>query len=200
MSLPQDPVFIGDPPPPVRKNNTVLWVLLILGVGALCVGGVILTAILFPVFSQARLAATRTNCLTNIKQVGLAHIIYSAEFDDKLPLGPDWHQAVAKYQTDEAAFHCPVAAKDHGPESFGYGFNEGLAGAGLVAVGTAQRTILIFESQDLSASFVGGESDLANPARHLNGGNFAMADSSARFIKYQDPAEPDALKSYFWKP
>lgn len=46
----------------------------------------ILAAILFPVFAQAKESAKKTASLSQIKQVGTAFIIYSADSDDVLPL------------------------------------------------------------------------------------------------------------------
>lgn len=42
----------------------------------------ILAAILFPVFAQAKLAAKKTSSLSNTKEVGLAEIMYSGDYDD----------------------------------------------------------------------------------------------------------------------
>lgn len=47
----------------------------------------ILAAILFPVFSQAKQAAKRTQYLSQAKQAGTAIIIYTADYDDLFPLG-----------------------------------------------------------------------------------------------------------------
>lgn len=45
----------------------------------------ILAAILFPVFAQAKVAAQRTQVLSNAKQHGLAAIMYANDFDDMFP-------------------------------------------------------------------------------------------------------------------
>jgi len=42
----------------------------------------ILAAILFPVFAQAKEAAKKTQCLSNVKNLDLATIIYSSDYDD----------------------------------------------------------------------------------------------------------------------
>ncbi len=42
----------------------------------------ILAAILFPVFAQAKLAAKGTASLSNLKQIGTGHAIYSGDYDD----------------------------------------------------------------------------------------------------------------------
>jgi hypothetical protein len=60
---------------------------IILGGGCLLlvVGGSILAAILFPVFAQAREKARQTACLSNIKQMGMASLMYAQDYDNKLP-------------------------------------------------------------------------------------------------------------------
>jgi len=47
----------------------------------------ILAAILFPVFAQARAKARQTTCLSNLKQIALACIMYASDNDDHLPDG-----------------------------------------------------------------------------------------------------------------
>ncbi len=47
----------------------------------------ILAAILFPVFAQAREKARQASCTSNLKQVGVAVLMYSSDYDEKLPLG-----------------------------------------------------------------------------------------------------------------
>jgi prepilin-type N-terminal cleavage/methylation domain-containing protein/prepilin-type processing-associated H-X9-DG protein len=46
---------------------------------------VILAAILFPVFAQARDAVRRGRCLSNLRQLTLAHQLYAQEYDQTLP-------------------------------------------------------------------------------------------------------------------
>jgi prepilin-type N-terminal cleavage/methylation domain-containing protein len=45
----------------------------------------ILAAILFPVFAQAKAAAKKTSDLSNIKQTGLATLMYTNDYDDLNP-------------------------------------------------------------------------------------------------------------------
>jgi len=47
----------------------------------------ILAAILFPVFAQAREKARQATCLSNLKQMGLAHIMYSGDYDETGAIG-----------------------------------------------------------------------------------------------------------------
>ncbi|MBC8102084.1 MAG: DUF1559 domain-containing protein [Cytophagales bacterium] len=47
----------------------------------------ILAAILFPVFAQAREKARQTSCLSNVKQMGAAVLMYAQDSDETFPLG-----------------------------------------------------------------------------------------------------------------
>ncbi|MDX2066099.1 MAG: prepilin-type N-terminal cleavage/methylation domain-containing protein [Fimbriimonadaceae bacterium] len=44
----------------------------------------ILAAILFPVFAQAKMAAKKTQSVSNVKQIGLAWLMYAGDYDDTL--------------------------------------------------------------------------------------------------------------------
>ena len=55
----------------------------------------ILAAILFPVFAQAREAARKASCLSNMKQIGLASNMYLQDYDEAFPKiddGTSWAQ------------------------------------------------------------------------------------------------------------
>jgi len=49
----------------------------------------ILAAILFPVFAQAREAARKSSCQSNLKQIGTAWTMYIQDYDEKMPAGND---------------------------------------------------------------------------------------------------------------
>ncbi len=45
----------------------------------------ILAAMLFPVYAQAKAAARKSNCISNVKQIGLAGLMYAHDYDDLVP-------------------------------------------------------------------------------------------------------------------
>jgi prepilin-type processing-associated H-X9-DG protein/prepilin-type N-terminal cleavage/methylation domain-containing protein len=47
----------------------------------------ILAAILFPVFAKAREKARQTSCLSNLKQLSLAMLMYTQDYDETWPIG-----------------------------------------------------------------------------------------------------------------
>jgi len=50
----------------------------------------ILAAILFPVFSRAREQARKSACLSNLKQIGNALLMYTQDWDERLPVCTTW--------------------------------------------------------------------------------------------------------------
>jgi len=62
-----------------RRAFTLIELLVVIAIIA------ILAAILFPVFAQAKEAAKKTSDLSNVKQLGTALIMYSADYDDMYP-------------------------------------------------------------------------------------------------------------------
>src|SRR5947208_10707667 len=77
----------------------------------------ILTALLFPVFAQAREKARQTGCLSNLRQIGTAAQMYAQDYEERLPgteLGEGegeyfWIEMLAPYTRNREIFHCPSA-------------------------------------------------------------------------------------------
>jgi len=62
-----------------KKGFTLIELLVVIAIIA------ILAAILFPVFARAREKARQTTCLSNVKQITLAALMYAGDWDESFP-------------------------------------------------------------------------------------------------------------------
>ncbi|MBN9504043.1 MAG: hypothetical protein BGO01_03255 [Armatimonadetes bacterium 55-13] len=192
METPPPPIppqqFPYQPEPP-KKNNNVLWIVLgVLGVGC-CGLFVVGAAILFPVFNQAKLAALGTLCLSRAKQQSTGVMIYSVDFDDRLPLGDGWMDTLGPYTKNDEIFHCSTFKAE--PSKYGYAFHQGIAGKNLVKMTHPQTEILTYESTQLGRNALGSpEIDLPSKGRHsLSGGHRNMITYCDTHAKAEKSAE-----------
>jgi prepilin-type N-terminal cleavage/methylation domain-containing protein len=68
-----------------RKGFTLIELLVVIAIIA------ILAAILFPVFNAARAKAREVTCLSNIKNLGLACLMYKADWGEVFPPAYSWY-------------------------------------------------------------------------------------------------------------
>lgn len=79
----------------------------------------ILAAILFPVFAQAREKARQAACLSNMRQLSSAVMMYVQDYDESYPMTANyntgalsptiWPEMIGPYVKNQAIFSCPSA-------------------------------------------------------------------------------------------
>jgi len=169
----------------MRRGFTLIELLVVIAIIA------ILAAILFPVFARAREKARQSSCLSNIKQQGLAVLMYAQDYDETLPrhcyqprpaiaFGDwPWSYAVQPYTKNEQVFMCPSNSDWRNRSKFcgGYGYNLSTTPSGgtvgctnrrMAAITAPAGLIMITETGDGAnavawCGYWNVESDTGNP-------------------------------------
>ena len=149
----------------------------------------ILAAILFPVFAQAREKARQTSCLSNTKQIGLACLMYTQDYDEILPLwrisnllywvgGRDLsNQPLDKtrgllwpYTKSGAIQNCPSYVGGNNLGGTGYGYSILVSGVALASFSAPAETLLFADSGIPNFPVAGkmGETIVIQPPRLWN--------------------------------
>lgn len=162
-----------------RKAFTLIELLVVIAIIA------ILAAILFPVFARARESARRASCISNLKQMGLAMMMYTQDYDETYPqtyiwvdsdydypTGSEWYpevlywpQILYPYHKSTNAFFCPSAPEEReNPRRLNYGANEVL-----IVLPTANPVKIASVVSPANAYAIMDASDLRiNPARAVS--------------------------------
>ncbi len=94
----------------MRRGFTLIELLVVIAIIA------ILAAILFPVFARAREKARQTQCLSNVKEIALAILMYAQDYDESIcPYVDDnhhydlmgWWVVIDPYIKNEQVRQCP---------------------------------------------------------------------------------------------
>jgi prepilin-type N-terminal cleavage/methylation domain-containing protein/prepilin-type processing-associated H-X9-DG protein len=108
--------MLGDRDPRRKQRHRAFSLVELLVVIAIIA---VLAGFLFPVFASARAAAQRTQCASNLRQIGHAALMYATDYDEVLPIfvardRVSWAGALQPYAKDWTIFRCPgmVDARD----------------------------------------------------------------------------------------
>jgi len=125
----------------MKKGFTLIELLVVVSIV------IILSAIIFPVFAQAKERANQITCASNLRQLALAFQEYAGDYNGRFPVlqplstmngGETWATRLLPYVGSESIFKCPddirtpdttYAQYPHGKTLLSYGYNSWLAGA-----------------------------------------------------------------------
>jgi len=145
----------------MKRGFTLIELLVVIAIIA------ILAAILFPVFARAREKARQASCLSNLKQLGLAAMMYGQDYDEAIvprSIGSwtqptwykRWYQLLEPYIKNTQLLSCPSQNSGFdlsgygAPDDLNYGLNQDLHpgdwGGKLAELKYPAETLLIADS------------------------------------------------------
>jgi hypothetical protein len=163
------------------KRGGINWVNVFAVVAGVCV----LWLIFFPPvsFGHFKEVSGSTHCLSNIKQIGTAALIYANNNDGKLPHN-QWVDPVNRYAKNMEIFTCSWMVRDQ--KKWGFAMNLAVMGKETHLFPEPSRTVMFFEIDAFAKDIVANLAARAR-ARHPHGDNrfgstVSFVDSSARLI------------------
>jgi prepilin-type N-terminal cleavage/methylation domain-containing protein/prepilin-type processing-associated H-X9-DG protein len=153
-----------------RRGFTLIELLVVIAIIA------ILAAILFPVFARARENARRASCQSNLKQIGLAVMQYTQDYDEKFPQARveltaskvtannpyGWADALQPYTKSIQLFQCPSETEgptddptSTAPGYSDYWYNRMLSGESQAAVAAVSQTVMNGDGNGNSSRYNG---------------------------------------------
>ena len=201
-------------PPTGRRGFTLIELLVVIAIIS------ILASILFPVFARAREKGRQAACISNVKQITLAFLMYSSDYDEIIcpgALGPDmWHVLIYPYTHNRQIYVCP-SRKDR---QMGYGVNDDVAGQSEGTLFDPAVKILLMDippeaihstgtspgdewwCSSLSGAYPSGHTGNINsfkansmPERHNDGVNVGYGDGHAKWGR-----ESQLDQAFMWEP
>lgn len=161
---------------PQHGGFTLVELLVVIAIIAL------LSAILFPIYTQAREKARRSSCQSNIRFIGLGIRQYAQDYDERLPLvnvndtgvsasvAYGWADAINPYTKIASLFQCPSDKSSYALDSnsngtifddngsVDYFYNSRLSGEEEAKINFASAVIMLgdYDSGDARNAYDGG--------------------------------------------
>ena len=168
-----------------RRGFTLIELLVVIAIIA------ILAAILFPVFAKAREKARQSSCLSNVKQLTLAFMMYAQDYDEGIrssyipmthaPNEVSWMSGITPYVKNRQVFACPSESWSHSwsgsstPLSYGFNYQY---------LGYNNSTYVLAQVQRPAQTVL-----IADSGPHLHSSRTYVSGSHVRYITWasQDP-------------
>ncbi len=136
--------------------------------------------------------------LSNLRQIGLALVVYPETHEGRLPAADTWVDALLPWwkktaQPDGSTFDPMLLFRDpSAPEGqhWSYAFNRALSGVKITDIANPAATVMLFESTTGVKNASDTGRSLPHPGRHLGGSHYVFANGHAQWF-------PDGTKLSF---
>jgi prepilin-type processing-associated H-X9-DG protein len=143
-----------------------------------------LKAILEPMMGEARVRAQQSSCLSNLKQLCLAFLMYAQDWDERLPT-KTWVKDILPYTGNAQILVCPSRPD----QKIGYAFNEALVGVNLKKIDRPSETVLLIEANLKDDNPLGSAKDIPEGGVHDGGVNLGFADGHCKWVSVLEAKE-----------
>lgn len=150
---------------------------------------IVLAVLLTPVASIQRVppGRGRISCVSNLKQLYTAVLMYSQDYDDRLPRAAQWMDATLPYYKNWQICQCPTVGETNPPptgapaDKYGYGYDGTLAFKRTTKLSNPAARPLLYDTHLLYKSVaLPIAAGLCRPGRHNGGDNVAYLDGHAK--------------------
>ena len=147
------------------KKSFPVWGIVVIVLGVLMFGCLILAAILFPVFKQAKNAARQSAGMVNAQRIAMAGVMYTTDYDGLFPPQFETHEQMRFYFDNY--MDSPDAYDTFNPAVSFMLPNTNLAGVNIYEIYDPSYTVMIEESTPwenarLIVGFVDGSSRIVD--------------------------------------
>lgn len=115
-------------------------------------------------------------CLSNVKQLSVAMLMYAQDHGDRFPDPDRWNELIELYLKDKKAFFCLSERNMDVPS---YGMNRALGGLRKTSLVEPSMVVLLFDSVP-GKNQNGGTELLPSPARHKSAQVIGFADGHVK--------------------
>jgi hypothetical protein len=134
----------------------------------------VLSGMLFPSITGAREKARRSICEANVKEMGIAFLMYEQDYNDFFPPSATWNQAIIPYLKSPKLLLCP-SSRFVDRALPGYAMNAKLGSMDGRCLYRPSDTVLLFETEP-GVNRAGGRESLTHIPRHFDGENYCYSD------------------------
>jgi prepilin-type processing-associated H-X9-DG protein len=127
-------------------------------------------------------AERKATCLSNLKQLALAALMFAQDHNETLPNANTWADDLQPYCSSSDLLRCPSDTHE-----FSYAMNSQLSGKKLGDIADPTKTVIFFESSAGVNNASDPMTSVCKPPRHGNGNNFAYVDGHVKSVEQPRP-------------